>query len=135
MIDIALLAQQAMTALGPLLPLAASHAATQMADGFLRQPGAKLYDWLAAKVKGTPAAATLDRAVAEPENRHRLDALKGEIEELAEKDAEFCEQLAGLLKEIAGDTVFVTAPQTLNQTGDNNKGAQAAGKDISIQIG
>ena len=135
MTDITLLAQQALTALGPLLPLAASTAAGQVAAGFFRQPGAKLYDWLASKVKGTPAAATLDRAVAEPANQHRLDALRGEIEELAEKDTEFRDQLAGLLKEIAGETVIVTAPQTLTLTGDNNKGAQAAGKDISIQIG
>ena len=32
--------QQAMNAVSPLLPLAASHAAGQMTDGFLRQPGA-----------------------------------------------------------------------------------------------
>ena len=135
MIDIALLAQQAMTALGPLLPLAGTYAAGRAVEGFFHEPGAKLYDWLTSKVKGTPAAATLDRAVAEPENRHRLDALRGEIEELAEKDAEFRDQLAGLLKEIAGETVSVKATQTATQTGDNNKSVQAAGKDIDIRIG
>jgi hypothetical protein len=133
MIEIALLAQQAVNALGPLLPLAASYAAGHVADGFLSEPGAKLYDWLAGKLKGTPAAATLDRAVAEPDNKRRLESLRLEIEDLAEKDPEFREQLAGLLKEMGGDTV--TATQTATAVGDGNKIGQGAGKDISIQIG
>ncbi len=135
MTDMAFLAQQAIAVLGPLIPLAAANATSHLADGFLGASGGKLFDWLASKLKGTPAAATLDRAVAEPENRHRLDALRGEIEELAEKDTEFRDQLAGLLKEIAGETVSVTATQTSTQTGDGNKSAQAAGNDINIQIG
>jgi len=51
-----------------------------VADGFLSEPGAKLLDWLASRFKGTPAAATSDRAVAEPCRPYRLDALRGEIE-------------------------------------------------------
>jgi tetratricopeptide (TPR) repeat protein len=135
MTNIGLLAQQAIAVLAPLLPLAAANAATQMAQGFFKQPGAKLFDWLASKLKGTPAAVTFDRAVAEPENQRRLEALRLEIEDLADKDAEFREELAGILKEIAPATVAVTSTQTVNQTGDNNKGALAGGNDISIQIG
>ena len=135
MIDIASLAQQAIAVLGPLIPLAASNVAGHLADGFLSEPGAKLFDWLAAKLKGTPAAAILDRAVSEPGNQRRLEAVRLEIEDLAEKDPDFRDQLAALLKEIAGETAVVNATQTSAQTGDNNKSAQAAGKDISIQIG
>jgi hypothetical protein len=135
MIEIALLAQQAMTLLGPVASAAATKVADQLTDKCITESGTKLLNWLTAKFKGTESASVLDRAVAEPENPRRLEALRLEIEDLAEKDAEFREQLAGLLKEIAGETVIVTAPQTLTQTGDNNKGAQAAGKDISIKIG
>ena len=135
MIDIALLAQQAITAIGPVLSLAATGAGAQVAEGFLHEPGAKLFNWLASKVKGTPAETTLDRAVAEPENPRRLDALRLEMEDLAVKDREFREQLAALLKEVAGESVNVTADQDSAQTGINNVSAQAAGKDINIQIG
>ena len=124
MTDIALLAQQAMTALGPLLPYAAGN----VTIGFLRRPGAELYDWLASKVKGTPAGAALESAVAEPENQRRLDILRLQIEEMAEKDTEFREQLAGILKGIG-------TAQTATQTGDNSTIVQAAGNNISIQAG
>ena len=134
MTDIALLAQQAMTTIGPFLSLAATTTATHIADGFLSEPGAKLFEWLTSKLKGTPAESTLDRAVAEPGNPRRLEALKLEIEDLAEKDPDFCEQLVRLLKETAGDSINVTANQASTQTGDNNKNAQAAGKDINIEM-
>ena len=133
MTDIASLAHQAITHLGPLLPLATCKAATQFADGFFKQPGAKLFDWLASKFKGTPSESTLDRAVAEPANPRRLQALQIEIEDLAEKDPEFLRELTGLLKQIAQTSV--TAPQTANINGDNNKVAQAAGSNINIHIG
>jgi hypothetical protein len=61
-----------------------------------------------------------------------LVALRLEIEDVAEKDSEFLEQLAGMLKEM---NLGVNATQTANVTGDNNKTAQAAGKNIKIQIG
>jgi hypothetical protein len=131
MSDIASLAQQAMNVVGPLLPLAGA-AAGHLADGFLSEPGAKLYDWLVAKFKGTPGEVTLNRAVAEPENKRRIEALRLEIEDVAEKDSEFLEQLAGMLKKM---NLGVNATQTANVTGDNNKTAQAAGKNINIHIG
>jgi hypothetical protein len=134
MVQIASLAQQAMDVIAPLLPLAASHAATQAADGFLRQPGAKLYDWLVTKLKGTPAAAVLTTGTAETDNQLQLDALRLEIENMAGSDLEFRQQLADLLKEVAGNST-ATANQTAIQTGDNNKGAQASGIKISIHIG
>jgi hypothetical protein len=127
MIEIAALAQQTVTAIAPLLPFAA----TKAAEGFFKEPGAKLYNWLAAKLKGTPAEATLDRAAAEPANPRRLDALKLEIEDLAEKDSDFRDQLAALLKELPA---AITATQTAIQTGDNHKSAQVAGKDNIITI-
>ena len=133
MTDIAALAQQAVQHLGPLLPHAAGHAATQFADGFFKQPGAKLFDWLASKFKGTPSAAALDRAVAEPENAHLLHGLQSEIAYVASKDPEFLRELTSLLKDLAQTSV--TAPQTATTKGDNNKTAQAAGSNINIHIG
>jgi len=118
-----------------VVPLIAANAASHLADGFLSEPGAKLFDWLASKFKGTQAATTLDRAVAEPGNTRRLDALRLEIEDLAERDMEFRDQLAAILGKIDGGTGAVTSNQTSNQIGDNNKSAQASGKAISIHIG
>ena len=135
MTDIALLAQQAMTVLGPVVSAAATKAADHLTDKCITESGTKLLYWLTAKFKGTESATVLDRAVAEPENPRRLEVLRLEIEDLAEKHKEFRDQLAGLLKEIAGETVSVKATQTATQTGDNNKSAQAAGKNIDIRIG
>ena len=135
MTDIALLAQQAMTVLGTVVSAAATKAADHLTDKCITESGTKLLHWLTAKFKGTESATVLDRAVAEPENPRRLEVLRLEIEDLAEKHKEFRDQLAGLLKEIAGETVSVKATQTATQTGDNNKSVQAAGKDIDIRIG
>ena len=132
MTDIASLAHQAITHIGPLLPTV-PQAATQFADGFFKQPGAKLFDWLASKFTGTPSESVLDRAVAEPANPRRLQALQIEIEDLAEKDPEFLRELTSLLKDLAQTSV--TAPQTATTKGDNNKTAQAAGSNIHIHIG
>ena len=132
MTDIASLAQQAITYLSPFLPSAAI-VVDHVTDGFLSEPGAKLYDWLANKFKGTQSESTLDRAIAEPANPRRVHALQLEIEDLAEKDPEFRHQLTQLLKEIA--QTAVTAPQTVKIKGDNNKTALAAGSNINIHIG
>ena len=132
MTDIASLAQQAITYLSPFLPSAAI-VVDHVTDGFLSEPGAKLFDWLAAKFKGTPSESALDRAVAEPENAHLLHGLQSEIAYVASKDPEFLRELTGLLKQLAQTTV--TAPQTVKIKGDNNKTAQAAGSNINIHIG
>jgi len=131
MIDIAILAGSTMKVLAPFLPLAAN----KMVEGFSSETGKKLHDWLVAKVKGTQAEASLARAVAEPENKRNQQRLQLDIEELAEKDPEFRDQLAKLLKEIAGESTSVDTTQVSNQVGDNNKNAQASGKDINIHIG
>lgn len=131
--DITALAQQAMTAIAPLLPFAAA-AAEKVADGFLTKPGEKLFDWLKSQFSGKPAEATLDRAIAEPENDRRLAALRLEIEEMADKDSAFRQQLTELVK-AASAGAGAAATQTANASGTNNKIGQAAGKDISIHIG
>lgn len=133
--EIAQLAQQAITWIAPLLPMAAAGVATHVADGFLAQPGAKLFDWLWTEIKGKPAAGTLERAVAEPQNTRRLDALRLEIEELAEKDTEFRRQLEGFLTAIAESTGGTITNQTASPAGDNNKIGQATGTNNTIQIG
>jgi hypothetical protein len=129
------LANDAITLLAPLLPAAATAAgklADHVADGFLSEPGAKLFDWIASQFKDKPAAASLQRAIAEPRNQHRLDALRIEILELAEKDAQFREQLGELVN--AGAKANISATQIASPSGDNSKIGQATGKNISIQI-
>ena len=133
MTDLAALAQQAVQHLGPLLPHAAGHAATQFADGFFKQPGAKLFDWLAKKFKGTPSEAALEQAIADPGNEFALSALQTQIAYRASKDPEFLRELTSLLKDLAQTSV--TAPQTATTKGDNNKTAQAAGSNIHNHIG
>jgi len=123
------LANDTMTLLAPILPFAATAAgklADHIADGFLSEPGAKLFDWLAAQFNGKPAAATLERAIAEPQNPNRLESLRLEILDLAGKDAEFRRQLTKL--------VHAGATQIANPSGDNNKIAQVAGNNNSTQI-
>ena len=120
--------------LAPLLPAAATAAgklADHIADGFLSEPGVKLFDWITSQFEGKEAAASLRRAIAEPQNRHRLDAVRIEILELAEKDIQFREQLSELVK--AGAKANISATQIANPSGDNNRIVQATGKNIHIQ--
>jgi hypothetical protein len=123
------LAQKTMEVLTPLLPSIATKASETLVAG----AGKSLFTWLSNEVKSKPAAATLDRAVAEPENPHRLAALRGEIEELAEKDPAFRQQLAERLKSVAPGGA-ITTKQTLNQTGDGNKTVQNVGNENKISI-
>ena len=132
MTDIASLAQQAITYLSPFLPSAAI-VVDHVTDGFLSEPGAKLFDWLNNKFKGTPSESALEQAIADPGNEFALSALQTQIAYRASKDPEFLRELTGLLKQIAQTSV--TAPQTANINGDNNKVAQAAGSNINIHIG
>ena len=133
MTDLAALAQQAVQHLGPLLPHAAGHAATQFADGFFKQPGAKLFDWLAKKFKGTPSEAALEQAIADPGNEFALSALQTQIAYRASKDPEFLRELTSLLKDLAQTSV--TASQTVNNTGDNNNIVFPVGTNIHVRIG
>jgi hypothetical protein len=129
MTDLTQLANDTITLLAPLLPIATSAAGKltdHITDGFLSEPGAKLFDWLTAQFRGKPAAATLERAIAEPQNPNRLDSLRLEILDLAEKDAEFRHELAELVH--AGTT------QIANPGGDNNKIVQVTGNNNSTQI-
>ena len=132
MTDIASLAQQAITYLSPFLPSAAI-VVDHVTDGFLSEPGAKLYDWLNNKFKGTPSEAALEQAIADPGNEFALSALQTQIAYRASKDPEFLRELTSLLKDLAQTSV--TAPQTATTKGDNNKTAQAAGSNINIHIG
>ena len=135
MIDVTQLANDSVALLTPLLPLA-THAAGKLADhitdGFLSEPGVKLFDWITEQFRGKPAAVSLERAIAEPQNQHRLDSLRIEILELAEKDALFREQLAELVGAGAKGNTSVT--QTASPSGDINKIGQAVGRNNTIQI-
>ena len=131
MTDINQLATDVMELLTPLLPVAATavgRLADHVAEGFLSEPGVKLFDWIADRFSGKPAAASLQWAIAEPQNKHRLDALRLEILEFAEKDTQFREQIAKLVQH------GISAIQIVSPSGDSNTIAQATGKDINIQI-
>jgi hypothetical protein len=121
------LAQQAMDALTPLIPLAAA-AAGHVADGFLSEPGAKLYEWLTSKFKGRPEADALNNALAEPTKQLRLEALKLAIAQRADEDSEFRQQLS--------EMVYPSTEmrQTNKQRGDGNKSGQIIGNNSSVQI-
>jgi len=129
--DVAQLAAQAVAILTPVLP-AVKTVATQVSEGFLKEPGKKLFDWLFAKVKGTAAEAALERAIDEPQNPRRLASLRLEIEDLAEKDAGFGQQLADFISGLTGE---ISATQTAAVSGDNNKVAQTTGTNNKIRIG
>ena len=75
MTDLTQLANDAIALLAPLLPAAATAAgklADHVADGFLSEPGVKLFDWITRQFSGKPAAASLERAIAEPQNQLRF---------------------------------------------------------------
>jgi hypothetical protein len=85
-----------------------------------------------AKFRGTQGEATLNRAVAEPENTRRIDAPRLEIEDGAEKDSEFLEQLAGLLKEM---NLGVNATQAANVTGTTTRLRRRRGRISTFTSG
>ena len=135
MLDVDQLAAHAVAELAPLLPIAATAAgklADHVAEGFLSEPGAKLFDWIADQFRGKPAADSLQRAIAEPQNKHRLEALRLEILEFAEKDVAFREQITKLMQ--SGSEEKVNATQVASPSGGYNKIGQAAGKENKICI-
>ena len=105
MVDVNELVQQAMGVLGTFLPFAAAKAA----EGFLSEPGAKLFGWLEDKVQGTPAEAALERAVAVPLDEDALDRLATEIRVLVRNNQELRGQLEAKLAEVG---VVVTQSAT-----------------------
>lgn len=131
LIEINELAQSAINLIAPVISLAATEAAGHVADGFLNEPGAKLYNWLTSHFRGKPAAETLARAIADPKSSRRLDALRLEIEELAESDDTFRQQLEQLIN---AKTEIVNSSQLANPVGDRNKLAQAMGTNLNIKI-
>ena len=130
--EILQLAQQTIDLLTPLLPLAGA-AVGHIADGFLSEPGAKLFDWLTSKFRDKHAAATLEQAIEDPQNTWRLEALKLAIAEHADKDPEFRKQLSELVQEAQLNT-SVKAHQHATAQGDGNKIAQVAGTNNKIDI-
>ena len=122
------LTQQAMVLLAPVLPYAAAaakgagEAAKSAAAKLLAEQGGKVFDWLAAKFRGTPAEATLQQAVAAPNDEDALKMLELAIKMLAKNDQQFRRELETRVRE-AG----VTATQTATVTGDGNTIVQVAG--------
>ena len=131
MTEIAQLAHDTMAVLIPLLPLA-KELAHKAADGTATEAGKKLLGWLTTAFQGK--STKLDRAIDQPEDKTRQNALEGEIVEMAEADETFRSQLAELVRAVKASGPVLTT-QSVSQIGDNNKVAQASGKDISISIG
>ena len=113
------LAAHAIEALKPALPFMGQ----QVASGFARQPGAKLYDWLAARFKGTEREATLEQAIKEPENERQIDLLQAEIVGLLRNNSTAVQELQGLLSEIGA----VSGTQTAHVIGDDARITQTIG--------
>ncbi|MBB5057429.1 hypothetical protein HDF16_002135 [Granulicella aggregans] len=131
MIEIAQLAQETMAVLTPLLPLAKELAA-KAGDGAATEAGKALLGWLSSAFQGK--STKLERSIEKPEDKTRQNALEAEIVEMAETDESFRTQLAELVR-AAKESGPVVTQQIANVIGNNNKLAQARGKDISIHIG
>ena len=129
MIDITQLAQDTITTLAPLLPIATTLGA-QAGEGFAKEAGKGLFEWVRGQFKGKPAEAVLDRAIAEPENPFRQTALRNEIEEMATNDPAFRAELERLL---AGVRPTQTYTQSSTQIGSNNSNFQVQGSHNTIQ--
>jgi hypothetical protein len=130
MTEIAQLAHDTITVLAPLLPSATS-VATKVRDGFAGEAGKTLLNWVVAQFKGKPAEAVLDRALADPQNPRRLEDLRLDIEELAEQDPVFREQLARLLQAAHAEQPFVTT-QTSTVTGHGSSVTQVSGSNNTV---
>jgi hypothetical protein len=113
-----------------LLP-AAAVLGEKARDGFAGEAGKTLLALIVAQFKGKPAEAVLDRALADPQNPRRLEALRLDIEELAEQDPVFREQLARLLQAAREEQLSVNT-QTSTVTGHGNTVMQVSGSNNTV---
>jgi len=92
--------------------------------------GKKLVSWLRGKLSSNDAKA-LDRVAADPSNADKQAALRVSLSETLAANPALQNELTTLLQSMPK----FAASQDINQVGDGNVGAQAAGQDIHINIG
>lgn len=126
MIDIAQLAHDAITAIAPLLPIATT-LATKTEEGIAGEAGKTLFNWIVTQVKGKPSVNVLDRALADPKNSRRLESLRLDIEELAEQDPAFREQLANFVQAVRVEQPAIFNTQTAIVSGQGHSVLQIQG--------
>ena len=131
MIEVAQLAHDAITAIAPLLPVVTT-LATKTQEGFAGEAGKTLFNWIVTQVKGKPTENVLDRALADPKNPRRLESLRLDIEELAEQDPAFREQLAKLVQAVRAEQPAIFNAQTATVTGHGNAVTQIQGSNIKV---
>jgi hypothetical protein len=102
---------------------------SQAEEGFAGEAGEKLLAWLTERMTAPAAKETLARAIAEPEKPRHITALQGEIEGMAEEDAEFRRELEKLVEEAGGS--FGT--QNATTIGDGNQTIQVMWSHNKIQ--
>jgi hypothetical protein len=128
MLDPVSLATAAVTMLSPYLLEAGKGAAGKIGEDAY-EGGKKLVAWLRGKISHDDTKA-LDRLAADPANADKQAALRVSLSEfLADKQA-LQNELAALLQSMPK----FAASQNINQIGNGNVGAQAAGQDIHINI-
>ncbi len=126
MIDVLALAASAVTIVKPLLGEAAKAGAGQLGKDMAGKAGAVL-GWVREKLAGKEALADAEAKPDDPLNRQALETA---LAKLLRDQPALADELAALVKE-AGGTVIEAR---LEQKGDHNMAAQAAGTGNTVTI-
>jgi hypothetical protein len=129
MLDPISLATTAVIVLSHYLPEAAKGAASKVGEDAYAG-GKKLVSWMREKLSHEDTNA-LDRVAADPSNADKQAALRVSLSETLAANPALQTELAALLQSMPK----FAASHSMNQVGDGNVGAQAAGQDIHINIG
>jgi len=131
MIEIAQLARDAITVIAPLLPMATTLAAKTQ-ESIAGEAGKTLFNWIVTQVKGKPTENILGRALADPKNPYRLESLRLDIQELAEQDPAFREQLAKLVQAVRAEQPAIFSTQTATVSGQGHSVTQIQGSNNKV---
>jgi len=123
------LATAAVAMLSPYFVEAAKKTAGKVGEDAY-EGGKKLVSWRREKLSRDDTKA-LDRVEAYPTNADKQGALRVSLSETLAANPGLQNELATLLQSMPR----FAANQSMNQVGDSNVGAQAAGQDIHINIG
>ncbi|MFJ9153511.1 hypothetical protein ACIRP7_37005 [Streptomyces sp. NPDC102270] len=130
-------------AVGAVVALIADYAA-QVAggavDSYVTDRLRRLWDAVAARFRGDPAAeGALDRLREQPENSRRQGTVEDYLEEMVGNDREFASTLAQLLREFdqSGDAAHMTRVENagavaMGQGRVDISGSFAGGRDINL---
>ncbi len=121
------LAQEATQYLRPELLLFAGKAV----EGAATESGKQVVNWFRERLTSKSAAAVLEDAGEHPEDDRRVLALQQQIEILLKDSEQFRTELQVLL---AREPKQTSVRQVATAVGNNNKMAQASGKNNTINI-